>query len=244
MRLLVIIGVFVTASLQMVASQVTGGLWIPAYGPNGPNQMPNYFSGTNCRASGSGQISGAIESAYLKLNGEMVASYVHPWSEPFVNSVALKAMFDSSHFPDGTTVTFRLEINGYSSGPFVKTGSALVKNRAMFYEDPDPHATPDPSVVLDGLFSGTGYSRVLQNGGAWTKSAYFASMDGSNFVAFCGHGTPATHSTGDAGPSITSSDYENARQAQVGNPVPPAPPFNDGAPPVNVLYLLACQLWR
>lgn len=41
-------------------------------------------------------------------------------------------------------------------------------------------------------------------------------------------------------PSFTTGEYEGARLA-VGTPVPPLPPFIAGAPPVNVLYLLACN---
>lgn len=205
--------------------------------------MPNYFSGTNCRASGNGQIPGAVYSAYLKLNGELVASYEHIWSEPFVNTANLKVMFDSSHFPDGTTVTVRLEINGYDSGPYIKTGAAVVRNRAMFYEDPDPAASPDGSLVMHNLFNNSGYSRLLQNGGSWSESAYFSSLDGSNFAVLCGHGTASSHETGTSD-SITPSEYESVRMSQVGIPVPPTnylPPFNYGAPPVNLLYLIACK---
>lgn len=232
LRLLLVLTILAITSAQMVAAQMSGGLFVPMGG--GP--MPNYFSGTNCRASGSGQIQGAIESAYLKVNSQVVASYQHIPGEPYHSSIGLKAMFDSSHFNNGATATVRLEINGYITGQHTKTGSAVVQNQAMFFEDPDPPISPDPSVVFNGLFSGSGYHTVLQNVGGWTKPYYFQIMADSNFVVFCGHGTAASHYTG-----IAPADYLTARQSTIGPPVPPYPPFTAGSSPINILYLLSCN---
>lgn len=64
--LLLAVASYVTA--MHAQAQWANGIYIPGPGAS----MPNYWSGTNCRASGFAQIGGPIYSAELFLNGELV----------------------------------------------------------------------------------------------------------------------------------------------------------------------------
>ena len=65
------------------------GAWVPGWN----QEMPNYFSGTNCRASGTGvAYHGFILSAELSVNNAIVANYAYLPGEPIPMSVHLAAM--------------------------------------------------------------------------------------------------------------------------------------------------------
>lgn len=55
-----------------VCAQIANGIFVPMSGP-----MPNYWSGTNCRASGWAQVGFPIYMAELYLNEELVNWWVH-----------------------------------------------------------------------------------------------------------------------------------------------------------------------
>lgn len=232
--------------LLAVASSVTAihaqaqwanGIYIPGPGAS----MPNYWSGTNCRASGFAQVGGPIYSAELFLNGELVNEWDigNPIEEEAPWSLLLEAMFDSSHFANGTPVEVRLRVltyMGWQEG--ASDPDPIVKNKLMMFEHPDSGIDPDAAPFVASLMSGKNYYLHLVNGGAWTEGDYFSSLDGSNAVFYAGHGSPQSHQAGNLTQSMTPTEYEAARIAQKGSGIPP---YNTGAPPVNFCHLLACN---
>ena len=217
------------------------GIQIPAGG--GP--MPNYWSGTNCRASGGAQIGEPIYAAQLLLNGELVYDWVAPDPETYPLSIALKVMFDSSHFGNGTPVEVTLKVWGVFTG--MQEGSSnpdpIVKNRLMMFEHDDPGLTPDAAPLVNDLMTGKNYGLLLRTLGPWMADNYWGALNGgtngnTSAVFYAGHGGPGNH---DAciPPDMTPADYETHRTSDIGTGLPP---FNStGRPPVFFIHLAACE---
>lgn len=201
--------------------------------------MPNYWSGTNCRASGWAQIGGPIYAAELFLNGELVNEWVigNPIEEEAPWNFFLEVMFDSSHFSNGTPVEVKFRVLTYSGW---QEGSSdpdpIVNNKLMMFEDPAP-PTPDPVPTVQALMSGKNYLLYGEDGPSWGETDYFAIMSGSNAVFYAGHGNPYEHSA-PTGSTLTWPEYEAYRTSHIGSGIPP---FNTGAPPVNFCHLVACN---
>ena len=108
-------GLVFAYALHSVAAiaQSSSGMYVPSGG--GP--MPNYWSGTNCRASGSAQIGEPIFAAELWLNNERVRRWDAPDPDVLPLSMSLKVMFDSSHFANGTNIEVRFIVWGLFTGP-------------------------------------------------------------------------------------------------------------------------------
>lgn len=209
------------------------GPQVPADG--GP--MPNYFSGTNCRASGYAQLGEPILFAYLRLNDEEVASYeYHPNDPEPLYAITLEVMFDSSHWMDGTEVVVKFGVYGATTGWQVATGTSAVKNKAMLWEHPDPNI--DAVWAAESLLQGKNYTLDVKYGGQWTREEYIAMMDGSDVMFYDGHGNPDQHIAGDGNQLHWYDHYEEKRIEQIGGGIPP---FNSGAPPVHFIYLLCCR---
>ena len=218
-----------------LVNEWANGIYIP--GPGAP--MPSYWSGTNCRASGWAQVGGPIYSAELFLNGELVNEWVcgDPVEEEPPWTLLLEAMFDSSHFANGTPVevTFRvLTYMGWQEGS--SDPDPVVQNKLMMFEDPAP-PTPDPVPTVQALMTGKNYALIAEDGSSWTKTDYFAAMNGSNAVMFAGHGNPSVHSV-PVGSGIHWAEYEAYRISHIGSGIPP---FNAGAIPVNFCHIIACN---
>lgn len=211
------------------------GILIPA--GNGP--LPNYFSGTNCRVSGSAQIGDPITYACLKLNGEIVDEfYCDPYGEEVMPmSIALGTVFDSSHWPNGTAVSITMDVVGFYNGLQTKTvGPVYVRNKLIMFEHPDLHTASNGNGTVSTKMTGKNYS-MYSNGGSWTPSTYFSEMNGANAVFTSTHGSPSSHWAGNS-VSISPADYESNRMAHIGSGIPP---YNSGAPSVNFMHLYACN---
>ena len=201
--------------------------------------MPNYWSGTNCRASGSAQIGEPIFAAELWLNNERVRRWDAPDPDVLPLSMSLKVMFDSSHFANGTNIEVRFIVWGLFTGPHEVRSSPdpIVVNKLMMFEDPAP-PTPDPVPVVQNLMASLNYNLYPQDGATWTKFVYFGVLYGSNAVFAAGHGTQAHH-TAPVSLGMTATQYETERTAINGSGLPP---FNSTPyPPVNFCHLVACN---
>lgn len=226
---------------SLSGAQMSNGLFVPASG--GP--MPNYFSGTNCRASGFAQIGDPIIYACLKVEGDIVAEFEWQPGDAMPMAIPLAAVFDSTHFPPGTHVDVSLEVVGLTTGTHTSPTprSAIVKNKLMAFEHDDsalPGASgTDPSIIVSGTLPVTKYDRMVENGTGWSVADYFAAMSESNVVFFAGHGVPDRHTHGSGSVmTIGNSDYEANRISQIGAGIPP---FNSGSPPVNFCHLVSCE---
>lgn len=98
------------------AQVATPGAWVPGYGET----MPYYFTGTNSVAKGTVCCPGyvGIDQNYfvdadLKIGGTIVRHYQWPIGKPKQTLVTLSAVFDSTHFPHGTSLT--VEIVGHTN---------------------------------------------------------------------------------------------------------------------------------
>ncbi|MBX7132006.1 MAG: hypothetical protein K1X67_04930 [Fimbriimonadaceae bacterium] len=230
---------FGAVSMCAEAQPWANGIYIPGPGMS----MPNYWSGTNCRASGWAQVGEPIYAAELKLNGVVVNNWLmgdDPEEEPPMN-FSLAAMFDSSHFANGTPVEVTYRIWSYPTG-WQEASSGidpLAQNMLMMYEHPDDDLDPDAAPLVSQLMYGKNYLLALVNGGSWSETDYFNTLDGSNAVFYAGHGTPYDHDDAwtPTGHMLTS-EYYTHRVSQKGSGIPP---FNTGAPPVNFCHLLACN---
>ncbi len=206
--------------------------------------MPNYWSGTNCRASGWAQIGEGIYAAELSLNGEPVETWIAPDPEILPLSVGLKVMFDSSHFSNGTEVEVTYRVWGLWSGMHEAKSNPdpVVKNKLMMFEDPDTSDDgPDPVPTVYGLMAGKNYAMHAEDGHFWSSDDFRAAMWGSNVIFFSGHGAEAHH-TSPINPWMTHAMYQSERTAINGTGLPP---FNSTIyPQVNFCHLVACICGR
>jgi hypothetical protein len=85
---------------------------VPAWG----NPLPNYYSGTNCRANGSAEIGEQILYGCLYINDELVKEYSWHSGDAEVIALELGCMFDSSHFAPGTAITVSMGVYGDATG--------------------------------------------------------------------------------------------------------------------------------
>jgi hypothetical protein len=202
--------------------------------------MPNYWSGTNCRASGSAQVGEPIAEAYLYLNGQEVARWIPEPGSDLPLSMSLKVMFDSSHFPHDTAVEVTyLVIGAWTGFPYIgfSDPDPVVKNRLMMFEDAAP-PIPDPVPVVQGLMVSKNYALWPETSYSWTKEDFTDKMWGACAMFFAGHGAPAWHSA-PVGPGMTPTLYEVERDLINGSGLPP---FNATEfPQVNFCHLVACK---
>ncbi len=108
----------------------TTGAFVPASG----TPMPNYFSGTACRAQGAiYPVSGKnMVDSQLTINGEVVCTIT---ATPPMMYVAMfpSVIFDSTHFANGSAVTVTASGHDNAGNFYTGSGTSIVKNRAMFY---------------------------------------------------------------------------------------------------------------
>lgn len=107
--------------------------------PASPTEpMPNYWSGTNCRASAVAILAGggsyAITRLQMKIGGIIVFDQTRPYDPedpPVPNKWFLHMMFDSTHFSDGSSVSIVVTAWDQLGRAFVSpTRSAVVYNWA------------------------------------------------------------------------------------------------------------------
>ncbi|MEQ1821890.1 MAG: hypothetical protein ABL949_05240 [Fimbriimonadaceae bacterium] len=218
--------------------------------PAGGGPMPNYFSGTNCRASGSAQLGSGVEHAELYLIGNGVATLVASFvsdDEQLPMSISLAAMFDSSHYSPGTTLSVKLSVKCANiAQPYVLTaGSVPVKNRLIVYEYPDPNIAPVGTIIA-GHMANKNYT-VYGTGNSlfWSAQTYLGDLSGATASVCSTHGNVPFHWSGtndNIYPTSNPYNYLAYRTSQIGSTSAPngLPPFNSGQPPLNFLHLLGC----
>jgi hypothetical protein len=215
--------------------------------PQDGSPMPNYWFGTNCRASASvdmftseGTPIEPIDKAQLLLNGQQVYYWQAANPGQVQWSKAVKVMFDSSHFAHGTTVEVTFRVWGASTGTMYETRSnpdPVVKNEFMMYRDPTP-PEPDPQPTVLGFMQSKNYIIWMEGGSSWDSSDYFMEMYDANVVHFSGHGLPMWHSA-PVGTGIVHTAYLTERELDTGTGLPP---FNStDCPSVNFIHLQACN---
>lgn len=221
--------------------------------------LPNYFSGTDSRFSVSTGIFGNnIGYNWFKVtmtcNGESLSHEVtltYPNNLYYNQHANISAMFDSSHFPDGATVTVTAQVTDVFGNYYApKSASTSVKNKVLIAEHPD---LIDGAETTSAEFIGQNYGQNLLDNGFWTPSAYFQQMNGCNVIYGSVHGNVDEHASGNY-PSATAPDrvytgavsyspprspnYDVERASQLGTGYPP---FNSTSqPPIKFMFLYAC----
>ncbi len=150
--------------------------------------MPNYWSGTNCRASGGAQIGEPLYQAQLLLNGEPVAFWQAPEGSELPLSMTLAVMFDSSHFLNSTYVEVTYRVWGIVTGMHEESSAIDPQtwNNAMFFEHED--VSPDAIGYAYSSLAGKNYGMFSFDGGDWGEAEFLGALNGSNVVFYSGHG--------------------------------------------------------
>ncbi len=222
--------------------------------------MPKYFSGTDSRIlTSTGLFGNRIGYNRFKFtlscNGETPLVKDVPITYPdgiiYNKHADIGLMFDSSHYPDGATVTVTIEawdLYGGHYGPM--SGTAPVKNKALIAEHPDGILGAETTAAT---LYGTNYTQRALDSASWTPTDYFSQMSGCNVVYYSGHGNVDEQAAGNyplpgqdrmyTGAVLYSParfpDYESERQGHMGTGLPP---FNStGQPPINFMFLYACM---
>jgi hypothetical protein len=245
-------------------SQTTGGDTGPgdqegAFAPPPGQQVPYYFSGTNCKAAG--QVV-AIQNpwnwfpehmvlAELKLNGEVVDSYFYDPMQPIPMIVNLDVRFDSSHFPYGTVLNVELTGIDNIGTQYYDNYQAVVKNRVVALNQPSitTYVPPLSNAAL-GFWSYpylSNYGSIYHDNYAWIDAEQFSFQSGSNVLIIGAHGNSSpSHTTGfhDGGSGgmawVLPPEAEVAQQQNIGTGLPPNNSSQN--PPLNLVYLVGCNL--
>lgn len=164
--------------------------------------MPLYFSGAACRASGAvDESEGPPIWMDLFVNGELVAHWDWFQDVPEMPE-GLQVMFDSSHFPNGTTVTVEFDAYFLYGGASHASGTSVVGNRAVLFGRHDFEVTGHPDqfgfpAVLSSL-SSSNYVSIWQiTTLGWADYDYLASLESNPNVLYI-------HTHGDAGVQMPS----------------------------------------
>lgn len=134
--------------------------------PEDIGQMPNYWSGTGCRAWATVQVVGqpgdpspvqpTITSARLYIGGQLVEEVVSATPQgPFLFGATLDVRWDSTHFNSGASINLRVEVDEYGDPtPTVRTSQSLpVRNKALaavlsFVQSAPPPNWSSPSITM------------------------------------------------------------------------------------------------
>lgn len=222
------------------------GAFVPAPGPDSP--MPFYFSGTYCRASGRvippGPGPQGILSATLYINNNATATYSYNGIGSPPAEVILSAVFDSTQFAPGSTVTVRIDALDMQFRFYSESDTAPVANRIVIAEH---HDMEDGAEKVKKHVLSSRYSRTTLDSNSWTGLQVLSELLGANSYFVSTHGNPASHYDDNSDPVYHGNsgglpNYLEARVAQMGSGAT-LPPFNTTAnPPVNIAYFYACNV--
>ncbi|MCE2939126.1 MAG: hypothetical protein ACK5ZK_07250 [Armatimonadota bacterium] len=137
----------ITSSLAATwALAVTTGPIVFTYG--GDPQVPNYWSGTNCKveftcssvaAPGDpGVVEPTITGYEVIVGGELTKSWAKPPAGPNSPAVAAAIVFDSTHFGNSTLLQVEIKVHTTDKGTITMSSPPkLVKNRARLLTQKD-----------------------------------------------------------------------------------------------------------
>ncbi len=243
---------------SLALGNVTCGVPNPNF-QRGLSTMQTYFSGTNCFASGIASTNNTpfewVTDASLYLNGELVRE-VHGRNDHYTPAM-LSVNFDSTHFPDGSILSVRMEAtsNMGNTGTFVNRGT--VYNKATLYGRNEWEANPAWASAgvpaanqwLTTILHTTAPQNITKG---WDSNAvlndiipgtvFYVNTHGNNSPnpLFLSDSDELTHVQEFVFPNSsysTTNQVLEYRKLAVGSGTPP---FNSGLPPVNLAFLDAC----
>jgi hypothetical protein len=198
-----------------------------------------------------------ITFAELKVNGTVVKTYTAADVTPM--TVAVAAIFDSTHFAPNSTVTVTLDATEATVGfPLLintwhADGTAPVKNKNVSYQHPIGNSIQ----LIDGKLSNAKWEKTMVSNSTWTPSNMFSNMTRVSIYSYSGHGIIPPWGAYD---SILSGDdqawippypisgvlydnFEYNAQQRVGGP--DLPPYNQTHEPATSFgYFDCCWIGR
>ncbi len=233
--------------------------------------VPPYFSSTNCRVFGTKTANKTPIRMRLTLQGgsvpETTVAYWEASQGPDIAEATIRrdrrqprpmilnvpasvaAMFDSTHFLDGGTVTVRFYAS-YSNGTSdaAAPGSAPVKNVTEIYSHPAFNVSGGDGCETVQLYVHNWAATRHEHGWPWTPAAYFTDMAGVSLVYIASHGAPDLHEAGngvviwpedDYGSTPVTPGYLQRRQFEVGSGLPPYNSTHN--PAIALLHMESCN---
>ena len=227
----------------------------PTLGGSDPNwdpMHPRYFSGTGCQASGSAvAASGNVAHAQLCIGENGSDTVVNEYFDggvpgvPSTPSVALNAMFDSTHFKDGAKIKITLKVWDTNGGHYEVEVTGPAKNRAYILanQERDPQ-TAQTSYAIEA-FKEMDYTAlgpaldhkqvVLQR--LPHNTAFFTLSHGNEGDFTDSYYSPAPDAEYDPNVSVEWQDITTALSPENAS----NPNYNPDLAPYNFVYLDSCE---
>ena len=126
---------------------------------------PRYFSGTGCEARGTAvPLTGCVSHAQLLVNDTVVEEYWDSAAAGKPNplptdgsvvtgtsqtSATVKALFDSTHFADASSITIKMKVTDSNGGNYQATVVGPAYNKAYIMQNDTPTvASGDPGILV------------------------------------------------------------------------------------------------
>jgi hypothetical protein len=228
---------YVCFTAGMALSLSSGGLsqvliTVPAM----PQGMPQYYSGTNCRASvtARGDFSPSLGRTVKITRIEMWLNTTPiKWQDVpggTTRPMLLSCMFDSTADVLQSTGFIILTCKATDEFGVVSTVSSspcVIKNRAAMLRKPLAGSSPFPD--LENRLQALNYSTSFCDDDIWNESTVVSDIENANVVWLMCHGGPDEHETGAPGNMSASRPnhaitgvidcfYSEERRARVGDP--------------------------
>jgi hypothetical protein len=179
----------------------------------------------------------------LPLDGSVIAGTQLPNSSQ--GSPTLKALFDSTHFADSSSITIKLKVTDSNGGYYEATIAALAKNRAYILANQERDPQNLQSNYAANAYSAMSYvtlgssqdhkTDVLQRLPHYTS--FFTITHGNEGDFTDSYFSPAPNAQYDPNVSVTWQDITQALSLENPN----APNFNHDLAPYNFVYLDSCE---
>jgi len=194
---------------------------------------PSFFSGTNCTASASASaVTGYVTDMQLLVGGNLVEEYLdtpdHP-QNPHQSSVALKVVFDSTHFGDAAVEPIKAVVTDSGGNTYSGQITGKIYNKAYILGNPSYQGwltcVQDIAPLFPGTISKTTVT-TAQDGGKQTilgnlptYTILYAGSHGSvNTDIYLGDLTTTFDGAWTPDVTLSTTDVSNAVAGKNGQP--------------------------
>jgi|GEM_PF-3212653 len=218
--------------------------------------MPYYFSGTNSVAKGwVWTDDGILTDLWFYLDGILMKEWHYDGGNIVVFEGGLKVTFDSSHFPNGTSLQVKIKGRNSSGAVAEATGYAPVNNRVVGFNHPEFwHPGKVGTNELVAQMNWLNYNFYIQTNnwgpaeityGLASASIYYVNSHGSqntHYTAFSNQENEESYIFADILSDTTlnlNHNYEYYRSALNGSGTPPN--NSSAVPPIHFAQLDFCE---
>ena len=223
----------ITASLAATwALAVTTGPIVFTYG--GDPQVPNYWSGTNCKVEFScesvgspgepGIVEPTITGYDVFIGGQISKSWSKNAGDPNTFAVSPAIIFDSTHFSNGTLLQIQVRVHVEEDGAaFTIVGDSapekIVRNRARMLTHEDFLFGPDTESLknqTEAALSAGNFTVTNRFDGDWTKDDLRLDLLNATVVSLVSHGnvnSPGTRWADNQRPAIDENNPPTESEA-------------------------------